>query len=71
MKIPVRLVCQAVGEDYVFVQLEESRNVFTSELVTNIRKAMATLILRTYYKLLKKRCSFKKIKKELTRLYVK
>jgi hypothetical protein len=52
-------VYHAVKKDCVFVQLKESRNAFTPQLITNIRKAMAVLILRTYSLLRKKGYSHK------------
>ena len=71
--IPVNTVYHAVKTDCVFVQLKESRNAFTPQLVANIKKAMATIVLRTYRILRKKGYSHrgKQIKEQLERLYVR
>jgi hypothetical protein len=53
MGIPVNYICQAAKRDHIFLQLKESRNEFTEELIANLRKAVATLTLRTYIKLRK------------------
>jgi hypothetical protein len=54
MGLPVSIVCQAAKKDCVFVQLEDSRNIFTPELLAKIRAAVSVLALRTYRVLRKK-----------------
>jgi hypothetical protein len=72
MGLPVSIVCQAAKKDCVFVQLEDSRNTFTVELLTKIRTAMSVLSLRTYGILRKKGHSHtdKDLLAEMCRLYV-
>lgn len=48
MGIPVNTVYHAVKAGFVFVQLKESRNAFTYELVAKLRKSISVLTLRTY-----------------------
>lgn len=48
MGLPVSLVCQSVKSDYVMIQLEDARNMFTADLMRNLRKAVSVLTLRTY-----------------------
>lgn len=54
MGLPVSLICQAAKKDCVLIQLEDARNLFTADLVKNIRKAVSVLTLRTYFILKKK-----------------
>jgi hypothetical protein len=54
MGLPVSLVCQAAKKDCVFIQLEDARNLFTVDLIRNLRKAVSTLTLRTYVIMRKK-----------------
>jgi hypothetical protein len=67
----VRYVCQSARPDNVFIQLEDTRNIFTDDLMTKIRNVVATLTLRTYYILKRRDYDDQDILAELSRLFVR
>lgn len=68
----VKLVYQGVRKDTVFVQLSESRNAFTLELVNKLKSIVKKLVEKTREALSKqkRKVSARKLKEELDRLYV-
>jgi hypothetical protein len=60
MGLPVKHVGHSVRVDHVFIQLDDARNMFTSDLMKNLHKAVCVLTLKTYRALLKKGYDHKK-----------
>ena len=54
MGLPVKHVGHSVKADYVFIQLDDARNMFTSALMKSLRNTVSVLTLRTYLALIKK-----------------